>query len=59
MKKFPSVLSQLVDAGDSVLATERNLAVIKTEDWIVDLKPDGGPSGSNILACSPPEKLRV
>jgi|TARA_B110000967_G_C18873483_1_gene556828 excinuclease ABC subunit A len=38
---------------------EHNLDVIKTADWVIDLGPDGGPSGGNILASRPPEKVRV
>jgi excinuclease ABC subunit A len=59
VKKFLSALNRLVDAGTSVLAMEHNLGVIKTADWVIDLGPDAGHSGGNILAYRPSEKVRV
>jgi len=51
-------LSELVDAGNSVVVIEHNLDVIKTADWIIDLGPEGGPDGGQIVACGTPEEIR-
>jgi excinuclease ABC subunit A len=51
------VLSRLVDAGNSVLVIEHNLDVIKTADWIVDLGPEGGPGGGQIIAQGTPDDV--
>jgi excinuclease ABC subunit A len=51
------VLQRLVDAGDTVLVIEHNLEVIKSADWIVDLGPEGGQRGGNIVAVGPPEEI--
>jgi excinuclease ABC subunit A len=57
VKKLLSVLNRLVDTGNSVLVIEHNLDVIKTADWIIDLGPDGGPAGGEVLACGTPEAI--
>jgi excinuclease ABC subunit A len=51
------VLARLVDAGNSVLIIEHQLDVIKTADWIVDLGPEGGDGGGQIVACGTPEEV--
>jgi excinuclease ABC subunit A len=51
------VLQRLVDAGDTVLVIEHNLEVIKSADWIVDLGPEGGQRGGNVVAVGPPEEI--
>ena len=51
------VLQKLVDRGNTVLVIEHNMDVIKTADWIVDLGPDGGRRGGQILFCGTPEEL--
>lgn len=48
------VLQALVDAGNTVVVIEHNLDVIKTADWIIDLGPEGGSGGGQILAAGPP-----
>lgn len=51
------VLQELVDRGNTVLVIEHNMDVIKTADWVIDLGPEGGDQGGQILAEGPPEKL--
>jgi excinuclease ABC subunit A len=51
------VLHQLRDAGNTVVVIEHNLDVIKTADWVVDLGPEGGDGGGDIIATGPPEKI--
>ncbi|MCQ2553854.1 MAG: excinuclease ABC subunit UvrA, partial [Clostridia bacterium] len=55
--KLIEVLQRLVDAGNSVLVIEHNLDVIKTADWIIDLGPDGGTRGGEIVAEGTPEDV--
>ncbi|MBT7369809.1 MAG: excinuclease ABC subunit UvrA, partial [Gammaproteobacteria bacterium] len=57
VKKLLAVLDRLVEAGNSVTVIEHNLDVIKTADWIIDLGPDGGPTGGQILATGTPEEI--
>ena len=52
-----SVLNKLVDKGNTVVVIEHNLDVIKTADWIIDLGPEGGDAGGEIVAEGPPEEL--
>ena len=51
------MLQRLVDAGNTVVVIEHNLDVIKTADWIVDMGPEGGPSGGDVVACGTPETV--
>jgi excinuclease ABC subunit A len=46
---------RLVERGNTVLVIEHNVLVIKTADWILDLGPEGGPRGGEIVAEGPPE----
>jgi excinuclease ABC subunit A len=55
IRKLLTVLSRLVDQGNTVLVIEHNLDVIKTADWIVDLGPEGGDGGGTVLVEGPPE----
>jgi excinuclease ABC subunit A len=55
--KLLEVLHELVDQGNSVVVIEHNLEVIKTADWIVDLGPEGGDGGGEIVAQGPPEEI--
>ena len=52
-----SVLNKLVDKGNTVVVIEHNLDVIKTADWIIDLGPEGGDAGGEIVAEGPPEEV--
>lgn len=52
-----SVLNQLVEAGNTVVVIEHNLDVIKTADWVVDLGPEGGDGGGQIVAQGTPEQV--
>ena len=57
VKKLLQVLNRLVDAGNTVVVIEHNLDVIKTADWIIDLGPEGGDAGGEIIACGTPEEI--
>jgi excinuclease ABC subunit A len=57
VEKLLQVLHRLVDAGNTVLVIEHNLDVIKTADWIIDLGPEGGARGGEIVAEGTPEAL--
>ena len=50
-------MQRLVDAGNTVLVIEHNLDVIKSADRIIDLGPDGGDRGGNIVATGTPEQV--
>jgi excinuclease ABC subunit A len=55
--KLMEVLHELVDQGNSVVVIEHNLEVIKTADWILDLGPEGGDGGGQIVAAGRPEDI--
>ena len=55
--KLIKVLQQLVDNGNTVLVIEHNLDVIKTADYIIDLGPEGGNKGGEIVATGTPEEV--
>ncbi|MDX9870904.1 MAG: excinuclease ABC subunit UvrA [Clostridia bacterium] len=55
--KLLEVLNRLVDAGDTVLVIEHNLDVIKTADYIIDLGPEGGDRGGQVIATGTPEEI--
>ncbi len=55
--KLIEVLQKLVDTGNTVVVIEHNLDVIKTADYIIDLGPEGGSGGGEIVVCGTPEKV--
>ncbi|MEM0991081.1 MAG: ATP-binding cassette domain-containing protein, partial [Pseudomonadota bacterium] len=57
VNKLLEVLQELVDTGNTVVVIEHNLDVIKTADWIVDLGPEGGDGGGEIVAVGTPEDV--
>jgi excinuclease ABC subunit A len=57
VEKLLQVLHRLVDAGNTVIVIEHNLDVVKTADWIVDLGPDGGDAGGEVVAAGTPEMI--
>ncbi len=57
IEKLLEVLQRLVDAGNTVLVIEHNLDVIKQADWIVDLGPEGGEAGGEVIATGTPEDV--
>src|SRR5881398_1772023 len=57
IEKLLDVLQRLVDAGNTVLVIEHNLDVIKQADWLIDLGPEGGEAGGELIASGTPEQV--
>ncbi|MGY5622273.1 excinuclease ABC subunit UvrA [Limosilactobacillus fermentum] len=57
IKRLLAVLQRLVDAGNTVLVIEHDLDVVKSADWLIDLGPEGGQAGGEIVATGTPEEV--
>jgi excinuclease ABC subunit A len=57
VRKLLEVLHELVDAGNTVVVIEHNLDVVKTADWVIDIGPEGGDGGGEIVAVGTPEQI--
>ena len=57
VKRLLEILNRLVDGGNSMIIIEHNLHVIKSADWIIDMGPEGGQKGGEVIACGTPEDL--
>lgn len=57
IQKLLDVLNRLVDAGNTVIIIEHNMDVIKSADYVIDLGPEGGDNGGQVVACGRPEEI--
>ncbi len=57
VSKLLAAFRRLIEAGGSILVIEHNLDIIKTADWVIDLGPEGGSRGGEVLAVGPPETI--
>ena len=57
IKRLLAILQKIVDNNDTVIVIEHNLDVIKVADYIIDLGPEGGDEGGNIVATGTPEEV--
>ena len=57
VKRLLGILQQLVEGGNSMIIIEHNLDVIKTADYVIDLGPEGGVRGGQIIATGTPEEV--
>ena len=55
--KLMDVMQRLVDKGNSIICIEHNLDVIRCSDWLIDLGPEGGDRGGELVACGTPEEV--
>ena len=55
--KLVDILQRLVDTGNTIIVIEHNLDLIKTADYIIDLGPEGGDNGGEVIACGTPEQI--
>ncbi|MCA9266746.1 MAG: hypothetical protein KDA60_22965, partial [Planctomycetales bacterium] len=57
IRRLLDVLQQLVERGNTVVVIEHNLDVVKCADWLIDLGPEGGAGGGEIIAVGTPEEV--
>ena len=57
IKQLLQVIHRLRDQGNTIVVIEHNLDVVKTADWVIDLGPEGGSGGGEILVCGTPEEV--
>ncbi|HLJ32604.1 MAG TPA: excinuclease ABC subunit UvrA, partial [Ktedonobacteraceae bacterium] len=57
VERLLQVLQRLVDAGNTIVVIEHNLDVIKSADWLIDLGPEGGDAGGQVIAQGTPEDV--
>ena len=57
MHKLVDILQRFVDEGNSIIVIEHNLDLIKTADYIIDLGPEGGEKGGQVVAVGSPEQI--
>ena len=57
VRKLLAVVHRLADLGNTVVIIEHNLEVIKTADWVIDLGPEAGLDGGQVVAAGPPERV--
>ena len=57
IKKLLAIINKIVDNKDSVIVIEHNLDMIKTADYIIDLGPEGGDKGGEVIAIGTPEEV--
>src|SRR5208282_5271213 len=57
VSKLLSAFRRLIEVGGSIVVIEHNLEVIKTADWVIDLGPEGGDRGGNLVGSGPPEAI--
>ena len=57
IKMLLNVLQRLVERGNTVIVIEHNLEIIKTSDWVIDLGPEGGVNGGQVVAIGTPEEI--
>jgi excinuclease ABC subunit A len=58
VEKLIIQLKRLVDAGNTVIVVEHDMAVVAASDWVIDMGPGAGEEGGQVVACGPPEKLK-
>jgi excinuclease ABC subunit A len=57
VRKLLEVLHELVESGNTVVVIEHNLDVVKTADWVIDIGPEGGDGGGQVVATGTPEDV--
>jgi len=57
IQRLLDVLNRLTDRGNTVIVIEHNMEVIKSADYIIDLGPEGGENGGEVIGCGTPEEL--